>query len=443
MAVETAGKISLACALSAGIGLYFVVGWISVLIGLAVLIGVFIALAFINAFVLNKDKTNPSEEELRAGNAQCASDDYDGEFVALTVLSLIVGIALGAWINYLVGESSMITWLGGWIVVEFVAVIFYGLLRRSAGTAAAKAASRDADIGIRECGRDGGKLKKGPATQESYVYDLLFTTRPCENCGERLHLNLVRGNQDNSYLRCDSCFALQSLNDIIDADPAFLLSVLRDLFEQDEFETALKLLCEILKHQTLKEIDDTAPMFFVVILRELSSRGEYRIARLVLHEVSKCGNAWAKPLASYFKQYECSIDEEYPYCDRPDPRKLVPAFFVMVDGVNATTPNQTENLLAILEMSLDLYARMESNSIERLREYFTCVVGVAENNDYALAPLKDVGSLLRPFEEADAEFYQKQALFAERLDLLAQGSLLGNQVELLKNRYSILFSPLD
>ena len=143
----------------------------------------------------------------------------------------------------------MLTWLGAWIVLEFVAIVLYGLFRRPRKTE---------EIQVQLVSRpdvvhDVSTPVKRTSENKVYETDLSEIERPCEECGEYNCLSLIRHGNDESFIRCNNCFALQSLNKIAGRDSTFFPMALNDMFAYDS-QSAIALLHEVMKYQTLEEI---------------------------------------------------------------------------------------------------------------------------------------------------------------------------------------------
>ena len=224
-------------------------------------------------------------------------------------------------------------------------------------------------------------------------------------------------------------------------DSTFFPMALNDMFAYDS-QSAIALLHEVMKYQTLEEINAINPMLFPTIFRSYFNDDACSEARAVLREISGRGKAWAGALSAYFRQYSKSRHVEYPSSDSPDPTKLAHAFELMLDAVDGMDSKQAEEQIAIFDLFIDMYAHMESNCMEKLSEYLQCITQAARSNDFNMTPLKEVATLLAPFESASSRFADIRPLFEEKLDILGRSTGSQKHIELLKRGYGVLY-PAD
>lgn len=440
MTLKTAGTISVACALAVGVGLYFVVSWLSILIGIVTLYGVFFALGSLNDRVQKRGKSKPGKtarslKKTRNSSGGTSKMSSDAVFGAVTGASLVIGTLLGVWVNYLLDVSSILTYLLGFVAVEFVAIFLVAVFGKPINAGDKQDSQEDRESKAERA----SALVGAPIEGEMQEIDLIQVERPCEACGERYCLHLIKSGDDESFIRCNACFALGRLGEIADDDPSFLPSALRDTMGEDP-ETSLVLLREALSWQTLEEVNDADPTLLPDVFRSFFNEDECRDALLVLREMQEHGCAWAGTVAAFFRQYSRSLYVVYPHHSRPDPMKLAHAFSVMLGSVGGMTSKQAEEQLSIFELLLDMYACMESNCIEGLRDYLSSATDEAQENGFALTPLNELDFLLTPFENATVEFAGMKPLFEEKLNALFCVVGQRPRLELLKKKYGALFS---
>ena len=109
-----------------------------------------------------------------------------------------------------------------------------------------------------------------------------------------------------------------------------------------------------------------------------------------------------------------------------------------MDAVGDMTRNQDEEQIAIFELTLDMYARLESNCIDGLRECLSCATDGVQKS-FELTQLNGIASFLAPFEKAVTEYARMRSLFEEKLDIFFEEEIFQERVELLKKRYDALY----